>query len=541
MRAVYVLSVVAAAGWLGRAWAGFPMVTPTVGDVWPRPQTAQYEDTYMTVTADNFAFVVVGHSCDIVEEAVTRYTDIIFQSAASQMDRQTKSYSLGSRAYLDQLSVNLSAPCEDYPYQGMDESYELKVDSPDYPGSATLSSQSVWGILRGLETFSQLLLPDASGFRAIRATHITDFPRFSYRGLMLDTSRHFLPPAKIHETLDLMAMNKFNVFHWHVVDDQSFPFVSVAFPDISRLGAYTERHVYTLADVAGVVEYARLRGIRVLPEFDTPGHTRSWGPGQPSLLTQCYQDSVPDGTFGPIDPSNEKNFDFLTEFFAEVTSRFPDRYVHLGADEVDYGCWQSNPAVSDFMDELGISGQYDMLEEYYITRLFGIIAGLPTTNSYLVWQDVFDKGMSLAEDTVVQVWQDGDSPADFMDKVDQVTMQGYFAILSSCWYLNLDTFGSDWFDYYTCDPHDFPGWDDQKALVLGGEACVWTEYEDRTNLIPRTWPRAALVAEKLWSSVEDTASVEGVPERLDEHRCRLLARGYDVEPLLPSYCTADIV
>lgn len=85
------------------------------------------------------------------------------------------------------------------------------------------------------------------------------------------------------------------------------------------------------------------------------------------------------------------------------------------------------------------------------------------------------------------------------------------------------------------------GWDEQKALVLGGEACVWTEFVDRTNLIPRTWPRASIVAEKLWSSAEDTASLEAVAERLDEHRCRLLARGYDVEPLVPSYCTADIV
>lgn len=532
-----LVAVVTAAGWVGSAWGGFPMVIPTVGDIWPRPETAEFGDTYLAVSPDAFTFRVVGHTCDIVEEALTRYKDIIFQATSSQRYApQPFGGNSSFRGFLDYLDVNLQAECENYPHDQMVESYELTVDSPDAPGEATLQSSSVWGIVRGLETFSQLLLPDSSNFK-IRATSISDFPRFSYRGLLLDTSRHFLPPVKIYETLDLMAMNKFNVFHWHIVDDQSFPYVSSAFPDLSLLGAYTPRHVYTVDDVAGVIEYARLRGIRVIPEFDTPGHTRSWGPGQPGLLTQCYTGSDPDGTFGPIDPSNTDNYNFLEGFFWEVTNRFPDRYIHLGADEVDVTCWQSNPQISVFMEQLGISGDYRKLEEYYITRLFEIIDSLPTDNRYLVWQDVYDKGLSLADETIVHVWRE----EDFMGKVDEVTMDGFFAILSSCWYLNLDTFGSDWFNYYTCDPHDFNGWDDQKKLVLGGEACVWTEYEDRTNLIPRTWPRAALVAEKLWSAASDTGSTDGIPSRLDEHRCRLLARGYDVEPLLPSYCSSDII
>ncbi|KAK8382855.1 hypothetical protein O3P69_011424 [Scylla paramamosain] len=536
-----LLNLILATGWMRQVMGGFPMVTPTVGDIWPRPQFADISNAkHLVIHPDTFMFVVVGYTCDIVEEATKRYMNILSKSTSSQREAgEALEGGSGIHGVLGHLNVNLLAECEDFPYQGMDEYYELKVATPDAPGEASLTAYSVWGIVRGLETFSQLVQSDSSSLK-IMSAEIMDFPRFSYRGLMLDTSRHFLPRAKIQETLDLMAMNKFNVFHWHIVDDQSFPYVSTAFPDLSLLGAYTPRHVYTVDDVADVIEYARLRGIRVVPEFDTPGHTRSWGPGQPCLLTECYKGSDPDGTFGPIDPSHSANYDFLDAFFWEVTSRFPDLYIHLGADEVSFDCWKSNPHISDFMEQLGISGDYKKLEEYYITKLFDIIQNYPTNNRYLVWQDVFDKGVSLPNSTVVQVWQDGDYPEDFMAEIDAVTSEGFFTILSSCWYLNLDTFGSDWFDYYSCEPHDFEGSEAQKQLVLGGEACVWTEYEDRTNLIPRTWPRAALVAEKLWSAASDTVSTEGVPSRLDEHRCRLLARGYDVEPLLPSYCSADI-
>nr|XP_053633010.1 beta-hexosaminidase subunit alpha-like [Cherax quadricarinatus] len=337
---MYAASAFVLLGMVGVVWGGFPVVTPTVGQVWPLPQMTVSKDTYMVVRPDTFKFDTTGYDCDILQEAIKRYISIIFPSSdvMKKGKKQPWRKDAGFVSYLDSLQVNLMAECEDYPHQNMDEHYQIEINNEDAGSVGSLVSQSIWGILRGLDTFSQLLIPDGSDY-IINCTKIEDFPRFAYRGLMLDTARHFLPVSKIEETLDLMAMNKFNVFHWHIVDDQSFPYVSAAFPDLSKNGAYSPIHVYTAEDVASVVEYARLRGIRVLPEFDTPGHTQSWGPGEPGLLTPCYSESVPDGTFGPIDPTNNNNYGFLKDFFTEVTSRFHDHYVHLGGDEVSFNCW----------------------------------------------------------------------------------------------------------------------------------------------------------------------------------------------------------
>lgn len=525
---------------VGPAIAGYPQVTPTVGEVWPHPQMILQEDTYMVVRPSTFKFNVTGKDCDILQDALERYTNIMFRFPSSKVKpsdvwRKEDTFN----GYLDTVSINLMVPCEKYPHEAMDEQYEIKIDSPDQPGQGIILAQSIWGILRGLESFSQLLVPDGSAYQ-VKSTQIRDFPRFSYRGFMLDTSRHYLPMRRILEHLDLMAMNKFNVFHWHLVDDQSFPYESTVFPNLSKEGAYSPIHLYTETNISYVVEYARLRGIRVLPEFDTPGHTMSWGPGQPGLLTPCYDGGKPDGTYGPIDPTNEANYDFLKTLLTEITTRFPDHYIHLGGDEVSFSCWQSNPNISQFMKTHNITGDYSKLEEVYITKLIELVANLPTKNGYLVWQEVFDNGVQIADDTVVHVWKSENVPAGWKNELNKVTQAGYKTVLSSCWYLNYISYGDDWYKYYECDPQDFDGTEAQKQLILGGEACMWGEYVDGTNLIPRTWPRASVVAEKLWSSANETSSSEAASPRLEEHRCRLLDRGFRVEPLWPSFCMSDV-
>lgn len=518
---------------------GFPYVEPTEGDVWPRPQMMQQEETYMLVRPGTFRFSVTGEDCDILQEALQRYTGAMLRSTSFRNRESSWRRSEDFNGYLDTVSVNLMKPCEDYPHQDMDEQYEIKIDSPDQPASGTITAQSIWGILRGLESFSQLLIPDGLEYR-VKSTQIQDFPRFSFRGFMLDTARHYLPLRKIFENLDLMAMNKFNVFHWHLVDDQSFPYESAVFPDLSKEGSFSPIHIYTGENISDVVEYARLGGIRVLPEFDTPGHTKAWGPGQPGLLTTCYEDEKPDGTYGPIDPTKEENYDFLRSLLTEVTDRFHDHYIHLGGDEVDFDCWKSNQNITEFMKKMNFTGDYSKLESFYITKLIELVSHLPTENGYLVWQEVFDNGVDVADDTIIHIWKNRTLPEVWKEELKKVTQAGYKTVLSSCWYLNDISYGQDWKKYYECDPQDFDGTEDQKTLVMGGEACMWGEYVDGTNLIPRTWPRASVVAEKLWSSAAHTNSTSAAVPRLEEHRCRLLDRGHRVEPLWPSYCMSDV-
>ncbi|CAL4067414.1 unnamed protein product [Meganyctiphanes norvegica] len=534
MLAVVLLSVVCSL-----AAGSLPIIHGTVGAPWPKPHEMQHIlPGYLTVDPDHFSFDVTNNNCDILTEAVKRYKDIMFNAPRAPKSKSRVSWhtASGFLGELTSMDVDLMEPCEELPHLDMYEGYNITV----IDGSGTISSISIWGILRGLETFSQLLVPSGDAY-LVNATTVRDWPRFSFRGLMLDTGRHYLPLSKIKDTLDLMAMNKLNVFHWHMVDDQSFPYKSDKFPKLSELGAWTQNQVYTADQIASVVEYARMRGIRVLPEFDTPGHTLSWGLGQSDFLTPCYLGNKPTGTYGPVDPTVEANYDFLRELLTEVTGRFKDHYIHLGGDEVPFTCWESNPNITTWMATHNITGDYAKLEEYYITRLLDIVDNLPKKNGYFVWQEVFDNGVKIANDTVVHVWKYRQDTR-WKEETGNVTAAGYRTVVSTPWYLNDISYGVDWYKYYNADPQSFNGTLAQKDLVMGGEACMWGEYVDATNLTPRLWPRASVVAEKLWSSQDLTngpmATAQATP-RLEEHRCRLLLRGYDAEPLWPSYCDVN--
>ncbi|XP_061451741.1 beta-hexosaminidase subunit alpha isoform X2 [Rhineura floridana] len=465
--------------------------------VWPQPQflsVATEGGCRLSARRFRFAYAdssAVGPGCDVLDQAFRRYWALLFSVARNDSDKLTVS----------------------------DE-------------QMLLTAYTVWGALRGLETFSQLAWRNDDGTFCINKTDVVDFPRFPHRGLLLDTSRHYLPLKAILETLDAMAYNKLNVFHWHIVDDPSFPYESIMFPDLSWKGAYhPATHVYTVSDVKTVIEHARLRGIRVIPEFDTPGHTQSWGPGTPGLLTPCYAGLSPTGSYGPVNPILNATYQFMAKFFAEVSAVFPDFYIHLGGDEVDFSCWKSNPEIQTFMQKMGFGQDYAKLESFYIQRLMDIVSAY--VKSYVVWQEVFDNGVKLKPDTLIHVWKENAGP--YQEEMACVTKAGYRALLSAPWYLNHISYGQDWLAVYQVEPLAFEGSAEQKALVIGGEACMWGEYVDVTNLTPRLWPRAGAVAERLWSN-QTVRNLEDAYMRLVDFRCVLLRRGIRAEPLFTGYC-----
>lgn len=203
--------------------------------------------------------------------------------------------------------------------------------------------------------------------------------------------------------------------------------------------------MYSQEDVANIISYGRLRGLRIIPEFDSPGHTLSWGKGQPGLLTSCYKSGAPDGTFGPVDPSNQTNYDFLSQFFKEIQNVFPDAVIHLGGDEVDFDCWKSNPQITEFMRKNKIES-YEQLESFYFQELLSILSGLK--KQYIVWQEVFDNNVQLDPSTLIHVWKGNES--EYKAELAHVTANGYRTILSSPWYLNYISYGIDWpkYEYY---------------------------------------------------------------------------------------------
>lgn len=467
-----------------------------------------------------------GPSCSLLQEAFRRYYNYIF--GFHKRYHGPAEFQGGAQLQQLQVSITLKSECDSFPNVSSDESYSLLVKEP----VAFLKANSVWGALRGLETFSQLVYQDSYGAFTIKESSITDSPRFAHRGILIDTSRHYLPVKTILKTLDAMAFNKFNVLHWHIVDDQSFPYQSTAFPELSNKGSYSLSHIYTPRDVHTVLEYARFRGIRVIPEFDTPGHAASWGKGQKGLLTPCYNPSQQIEKFGPINPILNTTYTFFNTFFKEISSVFPDQFIHLGGDEVDFECWSSNPNILNFMKKKGFGRNFIRLESFYIKNIFNIITSLKKHS--IVWQEVFDDGIELQPDTVVEVWKG----ENYFEDLKQVTSSGFAAILAAPWYLDAISYGQDWRRYYMVEPLNFVGSKKEKQLVIGGEACLWGEYVDATNLIPRLWPRASAVGERLWSPATVT-NLDDAYSRLVIHRCRMVSRGIAAQPVFTGHCSHE--
>jgi len=418
------------------------------------------------------------------------------------------------------------------PLDKQTESYQLTVSAGQ--DCIIVVAKHEAGAIRALETLSQLV--NTTGGRAtIPVVSIEDEPRFSYRAFLIDTSRHYITMPSLYAVIDALAYTKFNVMHWHIVDSQAFPFVSSTFPELSGKGAYSSNHVYNASDVASIIKYAGQRGIRVVPEFDTPGHVDpSWGSGYPFLITDCP--TVLGGSQAPLYPIAETTYDFLTKLFAEVASTFPDSFLHMGGDEVVLDCWKANASIAEWMAQHNYT-TYAEVETYYESRLVDIIGNLD--KSYAVWQEVFDNGVKIKADTIVDVWKT--SPVNWTDELSAVTAAGYKAILTAPWYLNYISYGEDWPTYYAVEPTDFPGTQAQKDLVIGGSGAMWGEFVDSTNIVSRIFPRAAAIAERLWSQ-KDVRDLDSATRRMQALQCRLIRRGIRAEPPNgPSSCDQEWV
>ena len=385
-----------------------------------------------------------------------------------------------------------------YPMLEEDESYRLDIA----PSGARLKAATVDGAMHGLETFLQLIQPGADGFQ-VPALHIEDHPRFPWRGLMLDVSRHWMPLEVVERNLDAMAAVKLNVFHWHLSDDQGFRAESKLYPRLQQLGS--DGCFYTQEEMRRVVAYARDRGIRVVPEFDIPGHTTSWFPGYPDLASGPgpYEIGRHFGVFdAAMDPSREETYAFLDAFIGEMAQLFPDPFFHVGGDEVNGKQWNQSAQVQAFARERGLEGTL-AIQTYFNQRIQKILEKHGKT--MIGWDEVL--GPDLPPGTVIHSWRGPKSLADAAAK-------GYRGILSSGYYLDHVKPAQD---HYAVDPQGGPAAQltgEQASLILGGEACMWSELVDAETVDSRIWPRTAAIAERLWSP-RDVTEVDSMYARLE--------------------------
>ncbi|HEU4870566.1 MAG TPA: family 20 glycosylhydrolase, partial [Pyrinomonadaceae bacterium] len=371
------------------------------------------------------------------------------------------------------------------------ESYRIDITRRQ----AMLTAPTVVGALRGLETLLQLLDADRNGY-FFPGVQIDDRPRFPWRGLLIDVARHFETIEVLKRNLDAMAAVKLNVFHWHLTEDQGFRVESKKFPKLHQLGS--DGNFYTQEQVKEIIAYARDRGIRVVPEFDIPGHSTSWLVGHPELGSAPGPYSIErrPGIFEPaLDPTREDVYKFLDTFLGEMAALFPDDYLHIGGDENEGKQWDRNPAIQEYMKKKGIKDNH-ALQAYFNTRLLKILQ--KHGKKMIGWDEILQP--ELPKDVVIHSWRGTAALAEAAKK-------GYDGILSNGYYIDLIQPASQ---HYVSDPlpADSTLTPEEAKHVLGGEATMWAEWVTPETIDSRIWPRTAVIAERLWSP----RSVNDIPD-----------------------------
>lgn len=407
-----------------------------------------------------------------------------------------------------------------FPGPSMREGYILDVT----PTGITLTAQGPAGALHGMTSLPQLVRQELDG-PVLAQAHMEDTPRFAWRGLMLDTSRHFMPLADLLRQLDAMEMVKLNVLHLHLSDGAAFRVESRAFPRLHTIGSHGE--YYTQDQIRQLVREATDRGIRVVPEFDTPGHSYAMLLAYPRYAANLPLNTTDQAEINraALDPTNPATLGFVNAVYAEMAALFPDPVFHIGGDEVVARQWAQSPHIAAYMKQHHIASVADLQAGY--TRKVAQALRL-RGKTVMGWDEVQDA--DIPPDTIIESWR---GPAH----TAQATAAGRATVISGPYYLDRLLPASA---YYTTDPLDMrkdaaeaqaaaqttgpsepdapvatphlpaaadktaeaplpPLSDSQKSHILGAETTLWAEVVSPDMLDARLWPRVAALAERFWS------------------------------------------
>ncbi|KAF9961591.1 hypothetical protein BGZ72_002904 [Mortierella alpina] len=607
----------------------FPDRVPVSAHLWPKPthvcqghRTIQLSKTFkfhlpedasqrLLTGADRYRYrILSSHFISPVpvnpilaeKEDRSQVQEVVLETVKIEIEDSSSNEPLGLDT--DESYKLLIAVDEDpnEPFETKDKDCELLRSRPWSTGvTGVIKARTMYGAFHGMETLTQLVTnnPQDNTKEITRAPiRIHDQPLFRHRGVLVDTSRNFLSLASLYRTIDGLAMNKFNVFHWHITDSQSFPIVlddqkdpqekkegdtqiddDQADQHVLRLsalaekGAYSSEMTYTKEDISSLVEYAMDRGVRVIPELDMPGHAWSWSQAFPEI-TSCldgypsYSRFSAEPPSGQLNPAEPKTFKVIQGVYDQVLPLFEDNFVHAGADEVNINCWNNTQSIIDLMNRKGIPRSqdgFDRILDGFLSKQHRMLRKQGKTP--IVWEEPLLNHalttLSQNKDTVVQVWTSADN-------IKTAIQKGHRVIAGSADYWYLDCGYGDWLGNWTlgrswCDP--YKSWQKiysfnplmglsrkEAESVLGGEALLWGEQVDDTNLDSKLWPRASAAAEVLWSGNSDDSSTKlwdgpkqtenslrsiEAMDRINEHRFRMLSEKIRAEPLQPMWCVQN--
>jgi hexosaminidase len=448
----------------------------------PVPANIQWLRGRMPVTK-NFTVAVTGKTDERLRAYVFRVMRRLEGRTILEFSRDLTNDTANAGLLIETQSTGNAVP-----QLGDDESYQLEINDRQ----AKITAPTTVGAMRGLETFLQLLEGDQDGFY-FPAVMIKDQPRFVWRGLMIDSARHFQPMEVIKRNLDAMSAMKMNVLHWHLTEDQGFRVESKKHPELHQMGS--DGNFYTQEQIREIIQYAADRGIRVMPEFDMPGHATAWVVSHPEIASAPgpYKIERQPGIFDPtLDPTNEKTYKLLEDFFKEMAALFPDKYMHIGGDENEGKQWNANAEIQAFMKKNNIKDNHG-LQTYFNKRILKFLQ--KGGKIMMGWDEIFQP--DLPKEVVIHSWRGQKALAE-------AAKQGYTGVLSNGYYIDLMFPASQ---HYVVDPlpADTTLSAEEQKRVLGGEATMWSEWVSPETIDSRIWLRTAAIAERFWSpqSVRD--------------------------------------
>ena len=451
---------------------------PSTLPIMPLPASVQLGQGEFVVDGQ-LALSFDGFSEPRLLRARERFLDTLSRETGIPFSRETA-------AGASHFQIHTKGPSAVIQKLGEDESYQLTVAAD----GVQLTAANPLGIMHGLQTFLQLVRITPRGF-TVPAVTIDDKPRFPWRGLMIDSGRHFIPIPAIERNLGAMEAVKLNVFHWHLSEDQGFRVESKVFPLLQQKGS--DGLYYTQDQIRHILEYARDRGIRVVPEFDMPAHATAWFVGYPQLASGKgpYQIGREWGVLNPaMDPTRESTYKFLNLFIGEMTALFPDLYFHIGGDECNGKEWDANPEIQEFKRSHNLKDNA-ALQAWFTARIQKIVASHHKVMEG--WDEVLQP--DTPKDVVIQSWRGRDSLLD-------AAKRGYRGLLSNGYYIDLNQPASK---HYLVDPLEGIAdklTPEQTSSILGGEATMWSEFVDGEMVDSRIWPRTAAIAERYWSPAQ---------------------------------------
>jgi hexosaminidase len=478
---------------------------------------------------------------------------------------------------LIELDLNITDYTADLQH-GVDESYTLQITQSSQ--SIVITAQTIWGALHAFTTLQQLIISDGNGGLIIeQPVTIEDSPLYPYRGIMIDTGRNFLSLKKIYEQIDGLALSKMNVLHWHLDDSQSWPLQMNSYPQMTQ-DAYSPSEVYSHDDLRGVIAYARARGVRVIPEIDMPGHASSgWKQVDPNIVA-CIDSwwsndvwplhTAVEPNPGQLDIIYNKTYEVVETVYDELSSVFTDNFFHVGADELQVGCYNFSSTIQQWF-AANTSRTYNDLVQYWVDHAVPIFKKVQN-RTLVMWEDIYlstPHAYNVPKDIILQTWNNG------LANIKNLTRDGYNVIVSSADFFYLDcgnggwvtndprydvmtnpmTDGTETFNYGGdggdwCSPYktwqriynyDFTEnlTTTEMSRIIGAEAPLWSEQVDDTVVSSKIWPRAAALAELVWSGNRDVNGNKRTTEltqRILNFREYLLANGVKAAPLVPKYC-----